>query len=108
MSNHKKGFAAVTDPSARVLILGSLPGAISITQQQYYAKAQNVFWQIIGTLIGAGPELQYAQRIQVMTKAGIALWDVCASAHRPGSLDSAIKQHTVNDFGGFFAMLCGD
>jgi hypoxanthine-DNA glycosylase len=104
VGNPAEGFEAVADPSARVLILGSLPGAVSIEQQRYYAKPQNVFWQIMGTLIGAGPELPYAQRIQVLRKAGIALWDVCASAHRLGSLDSAIKNHAVNDFASFFAM----
>jgi hypoxanthine-DNA glycosylase len=98
-----EGFAPVSDPSARVLILGSLPGAVSLERQQYYAKPQNVFWKIMGTLVGARPELPYAQRTDALTKAGIALWDVCASAHRIGSLDSAIKHHAANDFASFFA-----
>ncbi len=96
------GFAAVSDPSARVLILGSLPGAMSLERQQYYAKPQNAFWRIMGSLFGAGPDLPYAQRTQALRQAGVALWDVCASAHRIGSLDSAIKDHAVNDFETFF------
>ena len=96
------GFAAVSAPSARVLILGSLPGAMSLEHQQYYAKPQNVFWRIMGCLFGAGPDLPYPQRLHALTEAGIALWDVCASAHRTGSLDSAIKHHAANDFSTFF------
>jgi TDG/mug DNA glycosylase family protein len=38
-----------------------------------------------------------------LAQAGVALWDVCASAHRVGSLDSAIKHHAANDFESFFA-----
>jgi TDG/mug DNA glycosylase family protein len=103
MAEASIGFAALSDSSARVLILGSLPGVKSLEQQQYYAKPQNVFWRIMGSLFGAGPDLPYAQRIRALTQAGIALWDVCASAHRIGSLDSAIKQHAANDFAAFFA-----
>jgi hypoxanthine-DNA glycosylase len=96
------GFAAVSESSARVLILGSLPGAMSLQQQQYYAKPQNAFWRIMGSLVGAGPNLPYAERLRTLTQAGIALWDVCASAQRIGSLDAAIKHHAVNDFESFF------
>jgi double-stranded uracil-DNA glycosylase len=103
MTNPSVGFAAVSDPSARLLILGSLPGAMSLEHRQYYAKPQNVFWRIMDSLFGAGPHLPYAQRMQALTKAGVALWDVCASAHRIGSLDSAIKHHAANDFETFFA-----
>lgn len=97
------GFAAVSDPSSRVLILGSLPGVMSLQQRQYYAKPQNVFWRIMGALFAAGPDLPYAQRTQALLQAGVALWDVCASAHRIGSLDSAIKHHAANDFAKFFS-----
>ena len=76
---------------------------MSLAQQRYYAKPQNAFWRIMGSLFGAGPELPYAQRMQVLTDARVALWDVCASAHRIGSLDSAIKHHAANDFATFYS-----
>jgi hypoxanthine-DNA glycosylase len=86
-----------------VLILGSLPGQMSLQKQQYYAHPQNAFWKITGHLFGAGPDLAYAERAQRLVRNGIALWDVCAAARRPGSLDAAIVQSSVvaNDFAAF-------
>jgi hypoxanthine-DNA glycosylase len=99
------GFPPVARRDARVLILGSLPGVRSIQAQQYYAQPQNAFWRIMGELVGAGPELAYAARLRALTSQRIALWDVAAAAVRPGSLDSAIVQGSVeaNDFGAFLA-----
>jgi hypoxanthine-DNA glycosylase len=39
----------------------------------------------------------------LLKEEGIALWDVCAAGHRPGSLDSSILLSTVetNDIRGF-------
>jgi hypoxanthine-DNA glycosylase len=55
-------------------------------------------------LLGAAPALPYAERLERLKSAGIALWDVCASGFRPGSLDSAILRSSVapNDFAAFF------
>jgi TDG/mug DNA glycosylase family protein len=53
---------------------------------------------IMGMLLGIDPLLPYAKRVAALANAGIALWDVCASADRIGSLDSAIKRHAANDF----------
>lgn len=89
------GFPPVAEPSATILILGSLPGAESLRRRQYYAMPQNRFWWIMGQLVGAHPELPYEQRLEPLRRAGIALWDVCHAAHRPGSLDSAIVAATV-------------
>lgn len=99
------GFEAVAESDARVLILGSLPGAESLRQRQYYAHRQNSFWWIMGELFGARPDRDYLDRLQILTKNYVALWDVCRSAHRPGSLDSSIAAATVvaNDFERFFA-----
>ena len=44
----------------------------------------------------------YAERCACLQQAGIALWDVCHAACRPGSLDSAIVAETIiaNDIQG--------
>ena len=100
---HDTGFPPIADAHARVLILGSLPGQVSLQRQQYYALPQNAFWKIMGRLFGAGPELPYEERSQRLVRSGIALWDVCAAAQRPGSLDAAIVHASVmpNDFTAF-------
>lgn len=97
------GFPPIADAHARVLILGSLPGQVSLQRQQYYAHPHNSFWKIMGQLFDAGPELAYAERAQRLMQNGIALWDVCAAAQRPGSLDAAIVHTSVvpNDFAAF-------
>jgi TDG/mug DNA glycosylase family protein len=89
------GFSSTVDPDTRVLVLGTLPGQVSLQHQQYYAQPKNAFWKIMGALVGAGLDLTYDARIQRLKDHGIALWDVCASARRPGTLDASIVGHTV-------------
>jgi double-stranded uracil-DNA glycosylase len=94
------GFPPVARAEARVLILGSLPGAESLRVRQYYANPQNRFWRIMGEIVGARAELTYDARLERLVQRKIALWDVCASAERVGSLDSSILVASVvpNDF----------
>ena len=101
---HSRSFAPVARPDARALVLGSLPGQVSLCEQQYYAQPRNDFWKILGVLVGASPERPYADRLEALKAHRIALWDVCASARRPGSLDASIRHATVvaNDFATFF------
>ncbi len=100
-----RGFPPVIGGAPRVLVLGSLPGAASLAAGEYYAHPRNAFWSLMGELAGAGPGLPYAQRCERLIAAGIALWDVCAAAHRPGSLDAAIDLASVepNDFASLFS-----
>lgn len=100
-----RSFAPIESPQACVLVLGSMPGVASLSAGRYYAHPQNRFWPIMGSLVGAGPELAYERRIERLREAGIALWDVLAQCEREGSLDSAIRDETAvaNDFAGFFA-----
>jgi hypoxanthine-DNA glycosylase len=78
---------------------------MSLARGEYYAQPRNGFWPIMGRLVGAAPDLPYAQRLDRLRVARIALWDVCASGFRPGSLDAAILRDSVvaNDFAAFFA-----
>lgn len=97
------GFPPVARPDALVLILGTLPGAESLKQSRYYANKQNSFWRIMGEIAGANPELPYEERLACLKRSRIALWDVCRSAEREGSLDSNILAPEPNDFAAFFA-----
>lgn len=104
MPTPSRGFPPIAAPAARVLILGSLPGRASLAAQQYYAQPRNAFWHIMGELFDAGADLPYDERSERLRARGIALWDVCAAAVRPGSLDAAIELQSVvtNDFARFF------
>ncbi|MFY9629412.1 MAG: DNA-deoxyinosine glycosylase [Methylocystis sp.] len=98
------GFPPAARGDARLLILGSLPGRMSLERQQYYAQPRNAFWPLMGRLFDAGPEHAYAERLRRLAESRVALWDVCASAKRPGSLDQKIDRSSVtpNDFVSFF------
>jgi TDG/mug DNA glycosylase family protein len=85
------------------LILGTLPGAESLRLSEYYAKKGNSFWRIMGDVVGAKPDMAYQDRLYMLKKNHIALWDVCHSAERKGSLDAKIFVRTVipNDLDSF-------
>ena len=104
-SKPETGFPPIANAKSRLLILGSMPGVMSLQQQQYYAQPRNAFWPIMGELFGATIELDYSQRLQKLTDAGVALWDVLRSCERAGSLDANIDMQTAqtNDFVGFFS-----
>lgn len=95
------GFEPIADESARVLLLGTLPGQVSLQRNEYYAQPHNVFWRIMAALFGLNPQSSYAERTSHLVSVGIALWDVCHSATRPGSLDASIREDIPNDFAGF-------
>ena len=97
------GFPPIAHSSARILILGSMPGQKSLAAHEYYAHPQNAFWRIMAELVSASGG--YEERCNALTRGGIALWDVLQSSSRPGSMDADIRlqESEANDFNAFFA-----
>jgi len=98
-----RSFPPLATARARILILGSMPGAESLRRRQYYAYAHNQFWPIMGALFGAGRELPYRARTRALTARGVAVWDVLKRCERPGSLDGNIRPESeqANDLVSF-------
>ncbi|MCX4165398.1 MULTISPECIES: DNA-deoxyinosine glycosylase [Paraburkholderia] len=94
----KRCFPPVVDANTRVLVLGSLPGEVSLAQSQYYAHKQNKFWLLVGDVIERDlVGMDYPARLDALLEHHIGLWDVVAEAQRVGSLDSRIRDHASND-----------
>lgn len=99
-----QSFPPIIGPNARILILGSIPGAASLAANEYYAHPRNLFWRIIADLLDIDPLLDYSSKTQALITAQIAVWDVMKSCYRPGSLDAAIDKQSIvaNDFNALF------
>ena len=97
------GFPPIVNFGANVLVVGSLPSRKSIETSEYYAHPQNAFWRIMGELFGAGCNVPYAERIDILKANNIAIWDVLAKSVRPGSMDAHIdlSKSKPNDFMSF-------
>lgn len=102
--SYNTGFSPIARSDAKILILGSMPGEASLQKQEYYAHPRNAFWPIMCRLLDAPEDLSYIKRKQLLVDNNIALWDVLKRCYRKGSLDSKIKQETIeaNDFATFF------
>ena len=93
------GLAPVIGDGARVLILGSFPGRLSLEAGQYYANPKNQFWEIMENLTGTERGLSYRERIAALVSWRIALWDSIGSCIRVGSADNHIRSPLRNPVG---------
>jgi len=102
------------------LILGTHPSITSLAESQYFGHPMNAFWWIAGDNLGfrrasgvspsSGKPYQlakdllyseehiipYEEQIRLFTSHGFALWDICRSCERKGSLDMDIKKEEPN------------
>ena len=99
VSTRRRGFPPVVDGNVKVLILGSFPSPASLAKKQYYGHPQNHFWKLMGAVLDQPlAEMDYPQRLPLLLKNGIGLWDVLHACERAGALDSNIRNAVNNDF----------
>ena len=71
----------------KVFIIGTKPGNQELRKQEYYANNGNSFWKIIYELTEEVFSKNYAERIDVLKRNHIAIWDICQFGEpvRPGA-----------------------
>ena len=99
-------FAPHIARDTRLLILGSLPGARSLAERQYYAHPTNQFWRLLGDVL-ARPlaAMPYAERLAALHAMKVGLWDVIRTAERRTSSDSLIREAEPHDLAALVADL---
>lgn len=102
------GLDPIIGPQARLVVLGSFPGAASLQAQQYYAHPRNHFWPLLSALWQVDLRaMPYDERTAYVRDKGLGVWDVYASCRREGSLDSAIEAAQPNDLAGLVRLAPG-
>jgi hypoxanthine-DNA glycosylase len=95
--NRINSFPPLVDEQSEILILGSVPGVKSLEMQQYYAHPQNQFWKLMFYLFDEEFSFNYQERLDLLKRNNVALWDVIESCERKGSLDTEIKDEIDNN-----------
>lgn len=98
MEHYAESFPPIITHNAKLLILGTMPGRISLNAQQYYANKHNAFWRVIFGMFGEQVPDSYKARLSFIKKHNIAVWDVLKHCEREGSLDEDITNEVPNDF----------
>lgn len=96
MTDFSQSFRPIIGDAPRTLILGTLPSKVSLVKQEYYGHPRNHFWPLIYALYGSDVEEDYLSRVAFAKENNIAVWDVCYTAVRPGSLDADITGEEPN------------
>jgi hypoxanthine-DNA glycosylase len=101
-STHTKtSFGPISNADTEILILGTMPGDMSLELGEYYGHSRNRFWKIISTITNNNLPLTYADKKALLLKTNIGIWDIAHKAKRKGSLDSAIEDEEPNNLNGF-------
>lgn len=92
-----RSFRPVADERSRILILGTMPGPVALERRQYYGYPGNHFWKIMPAVLSEAEPRDYRERIDLLRRRRIALWDVLKTCRRAGASDTAIRDAVPND-----------
>lgn len=96
-----EGLAPIYNANSKVLILGTMPGAESLKNQEYYSYSRNLFWDLVSESLSKKKPTSYSEKKKLLLDNKIAIWDVCKTCVREGSLDANIEDEVPNDLASF-------
>lgn len=83
-------FPPIFDEQSRILILGSFPSVKSREESFYYANPQNRFWRLLSKILDEPLSISIDDKVAMLIKHKIAIWDVIDSCDIIGSSDISI------------------
>ncbi len=93
---YKHPFKPVIYDDTEILILGTFPSIDSFKHEFYYAHKRNQFWKILSEIFSM-PVDTLEQKIKLLKKNKIGVWDIISSCERENSSDTNLKNCTLND-----------
>jgi len=93
-------FEPIAFNDSEILILGSFPSIDSFKESFYYAHKRNQFWKILSAITGY-PINNRDQKLWLLKRSKIALWDMVKHCSRDNSLDSSLENIEVNNIAKF-------
>ena len=90
-------FEPVFDNNSKILILGSLPSVKSREVSFYYGHPQNRFWRVIAAIVGEPVPESVPEKLEILLRHSIAVWDVIARCEIAGSSDASIRNVVPTD-----------
>jgi hypoxanthine-DNA glycosylase len=103
-TNNIRSLPPLCNSESKIIIVGTMPGQDSITKNQYYANQDNIFWNFIlkiflPVLLEENYSvITYDEKVSVLLKNHLALWDILEHCERKGNLDKNIRNAHKNDF----------
>lgn len=85
------GLSPMIRQDSVVLILGTMPGTVSLRKQMYYADPSNKFWDILFEACGEKFDKTDKAKEMLLERYRIAIWDILKSAIRETANDKDIK-----------------
>ena len=77
MKRYKHPFDPIIFDDSKVLVLGTFPSIVSFENDFYYAHRRNQFWRLLGDIFKMPTDTK-EERIALLKKHKIALWDIIA------------------------------
>ena len=96
MKRYEHPFEPIIFEDSETLVLGTFPSIVSFENDFYYAHKRNQFWKLLGEIYSMPTDTK-DERIALLKKHKIALWDIIASCERKNSSDTNLKNVELND-----------
>lgn len=93
-------FAPVYTQESTILIVGTYPSPKSRAQGFYYGHPQNRFWRLMALLYNEPLPTEISQKIALLHRHRLALWDTIAHCTITGASDATIRDVVPTDLTG--------